>query len=426
MKHPSRRRGPTWWLRRLVPVVAFASLIGPVPSAVASLSATTAVSPPPCGGVARHAEVLANSPKTTDGWRAGETWLAGPQGQDSMRPLAALAENPAVVGLVPDFAAHSVTVVYDAQAATAPAVTAAVQGFRGTFTASLRPSCHRRPALDATKASILRADWGQSAKSTVLFAYMDGETDSVKVVTSTSKPGAAELRQRFGDNVTVVDGNPRELQGPARSGDVSPHWGGSAAIDNHGLCTTGFSAQNQFGFKGGSTAAHCSSAIAGEAFWTAYSTNPAFFYGRGAGNPGYPFTDFQWVFDPGQSYTNVIHTDPCCPNERTVTSAGDAPLFSYLCADGVITGASCGGQVLNTDAVWCGSGFCRGNTTYASVTPWQPFAQPGDSGGPVYAQVGGCCAAARGLLIGGIYGNDAFFEKPSWMAANGLYIMTSP
>ena len=72
-------------------------------------------------------------------------------------------------------------------------------------------------------------------------------------------------------------------------------------------------------------------------FYSAFSTQPQYYFGNAFGNYNYPYQDFQFVFGWGVSYTNKIHVDPCCPSVRTVTAKGDPPLYSSVCTSGAQT-----------------------------------------------------------------------------------------
>lgn len=261
--------------------------------------------------------------------------------------------------------------------------------------------------------------WHPAARTSAYGYYLD-PTDS-RFHVSIGHPGAAAaLQQRLGDRVTVERDTPTLFQG-SRGNDASPHFGGAfitpGFTDRKAGCSSGFSVVFGDGRRGAVTARHC--------YEPNFQPNLKLLsgvedFGQLDGSRVAPFPTFDMarVTQAGQTYTNKIYTDPCCPTQRTVTSGSNPFQGQVLCVSGQLTGARCSITVTNPSGSFCPDpilvpefgGQCVNDVMVAS-RPGIRVAQRGDSGGPIYSPSGTANAAIHGILIGGTSAGDTIFAE---------------
>lgn len=230
------------------------------------------------------------------------------------------------------------------------------------------PASHGLAQLSAAKAQLDRIETPPDA---VTSWYVDVESD---VVVVEALPGAGRALARFvaasgvAEELVQVEpasSKPRLLQPwPLREGD--PYYTGSAR------CTVGFLVRTSGGDNGFVTAGHCG--------------------GIGNNTQGFnqqPQGSFQVSIFPGADWALVIVNDNWIPTP-IATGSQEAPIGASVCKIGSTTGTTCGTITAKNVTV----NYPQGTVT--GLTRTTICAEPGDSGGPIFAGTQG-----QGIISGG-------------------------
>ncbi len=180
-----------------------------------------------------------------------------------------------------------------------------------------------------------------------------------------------------------------------RLDDGRLHFGGSGIRDGSqgsNTCTAGFIFYRPTdGLRGGFTAGHCFSnnrpIYSGPKYW-----------GHTFGKNNFPAYDMIAVAGDANAYTNVIHTDSCCPVKRTVVGNDPAWVGQSVCFSGMTTRAICSISVTSTNGTFCDSYGCTPGLIEA-IRGGGVLYRTGDSGAPIYTRSGSNNALAVGMLI---------------------------
>lgn len=276
------------------------------------------------------------------------------------RRVAAAAAVAAVVAAL----------AFSPQATAAPAPAPAPAG------AEVEPqlASHSEQRLDSAKAALDRA---APPDESITSWYVDADAHAVVVA---AQPDAGPAVARFIEasgvdkelvRVEPATGAPRLLQPwPLTEGD--PYYVGSAR------CTVGFLVTTRGGDDGFVTAGHCG--------------------GVGSSTQGFnlqPQGTFQISHFPGNDWALVIVSDNWIPTP-IATGSREAAVGASVCKLGSTTGTTCGTITAKNVTV----NYPQG--TVSGLTRTTLCAEPGDSGGPVFAGTQG-----QGIVSGGS-GNCAF------------------
>src|SRR5919199_981130 len=265
-------------------------------------------------------------------------------------PMAALRAG--LVGTTIDHRQRRFVVVVGRGTGAAPVVRrevsrafAASRGTRGGAPFVVVESCRSAADLYAAYQVLHARTWAPEAGAASLSFWLD-PADSTWHVSIDPRYSAvvASLSKRLGALVSVTV---EPVSRAGRMSDGEPHYGGAALGNkNDPFCSAGYIVKRSNGVSGGTTAGHCFangvSVYSGDKYW-----------GASGGKANYPLFDMMWVSSSGETYDNVIHTDPCCPSTRTVTSGGDASVGTVICASGMVTKAVCGITVKGLDGELC-------------------------------------------------------------------------
>ncbi|GGP78320.1 hypothetical protein [Saccharothrix coeruleofusca] len=284
-------------------------------------------------------------------------------------------------------------------------------------------------ARDAYQA-LLDRSWGAGAQKVGYAFSPDGGGTRVRVMLDASAdPAAADRLQRALGEVVVVERTGLTAFSGSRTNDASPHYGGAAVgFSSIPTCTTGFSVRFPDGTRGSVTASHCFNSD--EALLSGSQ-----FYGVVRQIEGFPSFDVVAVDNAGtaETYTNVLHVDPCCPSARSVIGDADPVKNAKVCASGRVTLAKCNINVDETATSFCPPEFpgCVPDVMQLSKTVGGSkvvIGAKGDSGGVVYTQSGATGAVVNGMVIGGSAdGKTVFAEKVSNITAHvGATVLTTP
>jgi hypothetical protein len=238
------------------------------------------------------------------------------------------------------------------------------------------------------------------------YSYSLWATDSRFHISAASADDAAVLQKALGDRAVVTAG---AMGRAGRNDDGEPHFGGSGIQQNAGststnTCTSGFTVRrNADGGRGAMTAGHCY----GNGIY-AYS-GPQY-YGYTWGKFNYPAYDIIGVRSGSETYDNVIHVDPCCPNNRYVVGYDVADVGDLACLSGMVTKAVCGVQVTSTNGYFCDQDGCTGGLI-EGIKPNTVIVRPGDSGAPIYTRYGANSALAMGMVIASAGGGTIVYGE---------------
>ncbi len=268
---------------------------------------------------------------------------------------------------------------------------------RGSFA----PACR-------SATSLIEADDLLYSRSLVKggYSYSLWATDSRFHISAASADDAVVLQKALGDRAVVSAG---AMGRAGRMDDGEPHFGGSGIQQNAGststnTCTSGFTVRrNADGGRGAMTAGHCY----GNGIY-AYS-GPQY-YGYTWGKFNYPAYDIIGLRSGSETYDNVIHVDPCCPNNRYVVGYDVADVGDLACLSGMVTKAVCGVQVTSTNGYFCDQDGCTGGLI-EGIKPNTVIVRPGDSGAPIYTRYGANSALAMGMVIASAGGGTIVYGE---------------
>ncbi|HEX2051919.1 MAG TPA: S1 family peptidase [Actinomycetota bacterium] len=369
-----------------------------------------------------------------------ERWVANDRAQravarisdevDEHFPAAAKARpgetvDDGLVGIALDHHNEQVVVVVDTARVREDALQSELRaelrdaygGQQPAFTVRVGPACVPADEL-AHAANVLRQRaWHPRADEVEFSYYLDPRTSTFSATFDELDRDVGDaLAKELGASVVVRYGGPSRLD---RLNDADPHWGGAGIgpAPSANDCTSGFSVSISTGGRGSVTAGHCYNN--GQNLWSGTQ-----YYGLTAGESGYPTWDMIRINPNGETFTNGIWVDPCCPSGRTVTGRGDPSVGTLLCVSGMVTRAKCGLEVTSTSAEFCDAAGCTPGLIRAEK-PGDVVSQPGDSGGPMYTRPTTSTATIRGMIVAHTSPSNVYAEKVSSVESHlGVTVLT--
>jgi hypothetical protein len=245
------------------------------------------------------------------------------------------------------------------------------------------------PAATDAQVAAATADLDSSARVAGTAWSVDAASGAVVVQIDDTVTGA-KLQQV----IAVAKRNGNAVRIERISGTLSPFIsGGDAIYSSSSRCSLGFNVRNSAGTSFFLTAGHCTN---GGSTWYANSSRSTVL-GPRAGT-SFPGNDYGIV-----RYSNTTISKPGAVGSQDITSARTARVGERACRRGSTTGTFCGTvQALNATV-----NYAQGTVTGLIRT--NICAQPGDSGGSLYAGT-----AALGLTSGGSgncsTGGTTFFQ----------------
>lgn len=421
-----RKRPQHWviilWLVLLL--LAVFSATGDATTAEGGAADGIVVSTTPLCSFPDQSGLAAQAVPTEAGHLAHEDWAANDAAQadiiaingalDTLARAPASSDTPedlpmtwamtsGIIGTTLDNVSQSLVVAIDPNLVDANVVKRLLLPVAGQIQIEIVPGCHSVAELAAAHDVIEAREWHPDARRASYGYYYDvAEAAFVFTFSKDDANAAAALEKALTDFVVVSIGAPSRL---GRLDDGQPHYGGAGiGTQNNNFCTSGFTAAKS-GAKGSVTAAHCY-ASNGLNVWSG-----PMYYGVTADRQPFPTYDMIRIAPNGQSFTNKIHVDPCCPSVRTVTAKGDTSVNEFVCLSGMTTRAVCGVKVVSMSGTFCDPG-CTPNLGYGEK-PGYVIAQGGDSGGPVYNRFSTSNAAIRGMIIARDNPWNVYFHKIS-------------
>lgn len=373
-------------------------------------------------GVPSQDEVPPNATPLAAGHYPHEQWIANDQAQQAVDRIdqaltakfgLAAADRQlreGLIGVALDHASQRYTVVVDpalpAKDELQDRLTAAARGGANQelpFAVAVVAGCRPASTLTAALATIRDRSWHTDANKASYGFYVDASTSTVTITFGPDGRDAGQaLAATLGDAVTIRYAEPTRL---GRLNDGQPHWGGAGvgSPSNNNHCTSGFTVVVPSGNWGSVSAGHCFNN--NQNIWSGSQ-----YYGGGKGKSNYPQFDMIRIAPFGQSFTNRLHVDPCCPSVRTVIDNHNPSYGSYVCASGMVTRAKCGLYVASTNSTFCGSDGCTPNLFIARRIG-DVVAQRGDSGAPVYIRSGSTGAIIRGMVVAQSHPQNIYAHK---------------
>lgn len=322
------------------------------------------------------------------------------------------ALDAGLIELALDHFAQEVVVIVDYSLVDAPNLERRLRGIvqaayhsQAPFTVRVGPSCNSAADLHSARDVLVGQAWHDDAPAVPYTFYLDPNTSSFKATFWNEDADVANaLKEKLGDKVSIEWGTPSR---DGRLDDGEPHYGGAgirAGNQSQNSCTSGFTVVLSNGNKGSVTAGHCYNN--GQNIYSGPQ-----YYGQTDGASGFPTYDMIRIHPFGETFTNKIHVDPCCPDVRTVTEHGNPALGAFICISGMVTKAVCGLEVKDTNATLC-SGGCTPNL-FMSKKPGETVRQGGDSGAPMYIRPTTTTAGIKGMHIGGSDASTSYAHKIS-------------
>ncbi len=236
--------------------------------------------------------------------------------------------------------------------------------------------------------------------ATVAFSFNPMD-DAIEAVGS---PAGFEL---LGDSVSGVrisyTVSEETLRTNHNNGSAPPYKGGALIIGQglgstaDALCTSGIPARNASGTPGLFTAGHCF-ALSAQIY---ANTNklPAFNAGKVTHSYTFPTTDAQFI--SGKTYTGSIFSSSGTATIKPVkgTYYPAAGYGNPICFVGTISASNCTNNVAQYGSTACDASGCSTNLMRLSGGI---IANPGDSGGPVFANFGNTVKVS-GITLGTMY-----------------------
>jgi hypothetical protein len=383
--------------------------------------------------VANDLALHAQGRETAAGHFEHETWIAGPEAQEAVRALDAALRaefgadgktDPGAtlaagyVGTAVDHHAHELVVLVDAPLVSTQALEQRLNSAAAPLRVRVGKPCVAARDLVAAGATIRARSWHERADD-VTFGYaLDPHTSQFAVTFREADREVGEaLARQLGEAVRIEYGQPSRR---GRLDDGEPHWGGAGIgpFANGNDCSSGFTVRLSNGTLGSVTAGHCYNN--GQNLWSGPQ-----YYGLTAAESGYPTWD-QIRIDPnGETFARSIHSDPCCPSSRTVTSRSNPAVSELVCVSGMVTRAVCGLQVTSTSASLCDADGCTTDLIRAEK-PGSVVGQGGDSGAPMYTRPTTSTASIKGMEIGGTAADNVYAEKVTGIESHlGVTVVTS-
>jgi hypothetical protein len=366
--------------------------------------------------------------ETPDGHLAYEAWLATDGAQAAVEAIGARLDTTfgevdddttiagrlaaGLIGTAIDETTHQAVVVVDFAVADEQSLDTALQddvanalqgqtGFGVRVAASCFSSSALTSALSALNAETWHPDAAQAAYGFYLSAH--GSVFHVNFQRHSSVVALA-LESALGGLVSI-DYQSFSLD-YGRQSDASPHWGGAGVAWQHGdyvdFCTAGFSVTFDDGRRGSVTAGHCFPR-------GALLKSKDLFYEYGIVTDPYLYAHFDMarLTKSGQSYANVIYTDPILPSYgyRYVTGKRPTKVGNLVCNSGWVTLAKCGMKVITISYVWRRPPPGLGGDTYPVILAERAGrvnSKRGDSGMPVFTRPNATDAFIRGLHFGSL------------------------
>lgn len=340
-----------------------------------------------------------------NGYFRRHSWRSGASVQDELARLQqAFQSTPGVLGLAADDANHRFVAVMDPEAGVdIETVRDELLGWEPTLTLAVQPSCRGGAELARALDVIREGAFHPRATQVQLWHYLDVEDSRYVVLVDPDDRDVGEaLEAELGPLVSV---RYDRIVKHSRANDGEPHYGG-AELQNvtYGAeCTSGFAVTRQ-GVLGSVTAGknHCFGSL-GEPIYSGVE-----YYGEAGAFTASLGWDMAFITPDGETFSPHIHTTPCCPSVRKVSSTTPPANNQVVCISGTNFLAKCSVSVITMMSTMSIGGTTR-NNVWIGRRSGVNIGAPGDSGAPIYVPLAGDKASIVGMHIGGFL--SAPFEE---------------
>jgi hypothetical protein len=281
--------------------------------------------------------------------------------------------------------------------------------------------------LQDARTTLRKRAWRPDAQRYVYGFYFDETLGQVRVTTNAPAEVMQPLLTEFGDAISVDFTKDIGGRLVGRLDDVAPHIGGAGirniSINPQGLCTAGPTVKTSNGTRYMVTAGHC-----GDPTDTFYSHSGNHFFGTMTHKRPFPARDMAMF--RGSTYRYHVYYGGTSSNHGwPVSGAANPGTGGAYCTSGRVTGEVCGRAVFSLNAEYCDppgtpGGGCTQNLI--SFGGGGAYLEPGDSGGPFYAQnTANQTVAIRGMNVART-GTILYAEQWAMIASQfGVTVATS-
>lgn len=365
----------------------FAVLLQGPPPAAALVSKAPYSSPAQADGCGYAPAPGIEAEVLDEGFTESQRWFGSPETRDDMEAISKLGDSAKeAIGVYLDEAASTAVLVADPGT---PGSVAALEMQASLvapgFPVRVESGCNSKAALEDT-FSHLTVQRSEMSAGASYVTFIDAQQSRVAVYVE-SPELAAELERTYGDLVAVSIVSGLSRSAGARTNDSSPHFADSQVDAN---CSMGFTYTNSLAARVMVTAGHCGAN--GHAYFSGGN------YVGSASNVFVGAADIGMVWASGQTYTNVIYTDPGAPTTRSVIGKVNPVVGTLLSANGSFSLSQCGVDVYNSNAQFCDELGCTTGMWARRDAASGPICQGGDSGGTLYQRSGSSNALAAGLI----------------------------
>lgn len=332
-----------------------------------------------------------------NGYFRRHSWRSGASVQAELARLQqAFQSTPGVLGLAADDVNHRFVAVMDPEAnVDIETVADELLAWEPSLTLAVQPSCRGGAELARARDVIREGAFHPRATQVQLWHYLDVEDSRYVVLVDPDDRDVGEaLAAELGPLVSV---RYDRIAMHSRANDGEPHYGG-AELQNltYGKeCTSGFAVTRQ-GVLGSVTAGknHCFGAL-GEAVYSGIE-----YYGEAGAFTSSLAWDMAFIAPDGETFSPHIHTTPCCPSVRKVSSTTPPANTQVVCISGTNFLAKCSVTVITMMPTMSIGGATR-NNVWIGRRSGVNIADQGDSGAPIYVPLAGDKASIVGMHIGG-------------------------
>lgn len=347
--------------------------------------------------------VLWHSAKVTD--QAGEAvhapefteWISAGTGAESMarieQAVASLSIQPA--GIAADHGGKTVRIsLWPEDRSRSQPLSELVSAIDPPFAVDVREAC-----ISSSESRAAQRALRERLKSLGIDPSFAVSTEPSTGLVEVTVPDAAEqsitaLAAEFNSSALFVSGSITRV---GRYDDANPHYGAASISNGSVVCTSNSAVVGFLGIVAMPTAGHCTISPA-----SAWTSGPYAYGNRIWTSPDYPLHDVGILAAiAGQTFTNTVHVEPCCPSTRIVNGVRNGAIYESVCISGQSSHANCSFIMSTNDNSQ--SFTDAAGTTFdldAAVAPLATQACiPGDSGGIMYRPKSGGTADIEGLVV---------------------------
>ena len=280
--------------------------------------------------------VLWQSVKVTD--QAGEAihapeftqWISAGIGAETMarieQAVTSLSIHPA--GIAADHGEKTLRIsLWPEDRAGFQPLSEIVNAIDPPFAVDLREACISNSESHAAQGALR-----ERLKSLGIDPSFAVSTEPSTGLVEVTVPDAAEqpitaLAAEFNSSAIFVSGSITRV---GRYDDAHAHYGAASISNGSAVCTSNSAVVGFLGIVAMPTAGHCTISPA-----SAWTSGPYAYGNRIWTSPDYPLHDVGILTAiAGQTFTNTVHVEPCCPLTRIVNGVRNGGIYESVCISG--------------------------------------------------------------------------------------------